>query len=1212
MLLLVFSISYGQYYDINTIIPNSPTTAKFEEVVLPKINEFNGTLDFKIPIYTITQDDITIPIYLQYDSRGVRVEEEAGWVGQSWTLVAGSIITRNQVGIPDDIKENVGFKPTSTPVINPITGTSSIYFCTVPEVYDNCGWFYSKNIIDDIISIEESNGSYVIGTHQDEIDYFWKINYGAADTAPDFFNMYLSGGQSERFFFEDLNTIHFSDKNSIKLNYSLDPNLGIQSFDVTDIKGTQYKFNNIEYLRYQRENYVSNSYPATPSTPAKTTPINRLASVPAFGPYSFWDAYGNAICWANTADPDASAIAERLWPKAWHVSEIKTTKGSRITYQYENETFYKLSNTNYQRNLYASTPSGGIFLAYNGTNELQKIVYPRLKSITWDLGEIRFISNATREDVYSNSDLHITSAAKKLDKIVIYDNRGNIIKQIAFKHSYKMAEGYSNSLPEHEKSLYKRLYLDEIQLIDSNSEEYNAYKFEYNSTLMPYKFSFEQDYWGYFNNNNGTSFLPNLWWYPDEQRDHIDQGLFSLYPRPSYSGQEKRSFDYHGGAIAFSDRRPNGTFSKAGTLEKVIYPTGGEMLLEYEQNQFSWRGTTVDGPGLRIKTTTLKESTNDVNPLIVDYVYDSNGQTNGKLRTLPVFAGTGRYLSPSTPTPSHYISSYPMNFFNSAFNADFGYTKVEKLFRGNTNGLEEKQFSFLIDLGATSYTDNHNNLIYETSINHMDTHLNYIISGAGDPLHIPNTTDYYPFPPETNVSIANGKPTAINSKDQNGNLVQSVSYNYEFDNNPNFIKSLFVSPGEGTAVIKYLSTKHLAVQNTVTDHFSNSQITNSTSYLYNEDYLISETSTVNSKGQTIREKHRYPRDLIVSGPSSNVYEQMVDKNMLDFSIEMVRSLNGSILSSEINAFRNITSNSQTSYAPSKFLELELFAPSVTYSNAVGISSGLQLDANMKEEIIYDRFDTKGNLTEYHRKDDVHTIIIWGYAQTLPVAKIENATYSQVSSYISNIQTLSNNDNDRTQDNSGSEGALRVALNNLRNVPSLASAMITTYTYDPLIGITSITDPRGQSVFYEYDTFNRLTLTKDLDGNIIQSNEYNYKNSEEVNSSNNNGNLPFTFGAASVPNSYLSPIPPSTTPNSICYTGTVFTRSVELSTTTPQIGSQIKINGTAATALWVENQWGSFYAGGIRWIRFFSHNNTVIWDVNPSTGVITGISSFNCN
>ena len=74
----------------------------------------------------------------------------------------------------------------------------------------------------------------------------------------------------------------------------------------------------------------------------------------------------------------------------------------------------------------------------------------------------------------------------------------------------------------------------------------------------------------------------------------------------------------------------------------------------------------------------------------------------------------------------------------------------------------------------------------------------------------------------------------------------------------------------------------------------------------------------------------------------------------------------------------------------------------------------------------------------------------------------------------------------------SETALRSALDSLRSHPELSGAMVTTYTYDPLVGVTSITDPRGRTTYYEYDEFNRLRQARDQEGHILSQNAYHYR------------------------------------------------------------------------------------------------------------------------
>jgi YD repeat-containing protein len=56
----------------------------------------------------------------------------------------------------------------------------------------------------------------------------------------------------------------------------------------------------------------------------------------------------------------------------------------------------------------------------------------------------------------------------------------------------------------------------------------------------------------------------------------------------------------------------------------------------------------------------------------------------------------------------------------------------------------------------------------------------------------------------------------------------------------------------------------------------------------------------------------------------------------------------------------------------------------------------------------------------------------------------------------------------------------------------ADAQMTTFTYLPLIGITSQMDPRGKITYYEYDEFNRLLIIRDQDRNVLKKYEYKYQ------------------------------------------------------------------------------------------------------------------------
>ncbi|TVZ27851.1 hypothetical protein JM83_2917 [Gillisia sp. Hel_I_86] len=158
----------------------------------------------------------------------------------------------------------------------------------------------------------------------------------------------------------------------------------------------------------------------------------------------------------------------------------------------------------------------------------------------------------------------------------------------------------------------------------------------------------------------------------------------------------------------------------------------------------------------------------------------------------------------------------------------------------------------------------------------------------------------------------------------------------------------------------------------------------------------------------------------------------------------------------------------------------------------GSMESSKLSDPLESRMVYKQYDNKGNPLEVSMVNGPTTVYIWGYNQQFPIAKIENATYSEVSSQVGNLQTKSNLDTDRTIGTSGTEGALRSALTTLRNTTALSDAMITTYTYDPLVGVTSVTDTKGYISYYSYDTFNRLQFIKDANGKILNEYKYNYK------------------------------------------------------------------------------------------------------------------------
>lgn len=76
------------------------------------------------------------------------------------------------------------------------------------------------------------------------------------------------------------------------------------------------------------------------------------------------------------------------------------------------------------------------------------------------------------------------------------------------------------------------------------------------------------------------------------------------------------------------------------------------------------------------------------------------------------------------------------------------------------------------------------------------------------------------------------------------------------------------------------------------------------------------------------------------------------------------------------------------------------------------------------------------------------------------------------------------------------GQTTVTLSGTGNIDEVrlypVGALMTSYTYDPLVGVKSINDARNQISYYEYDGFQRLMNVKDKDGNIIKHMDYHYQ------------------------------------------------------------------------------------------------------------------------
>lgn len=79
----------------------SPTVASLGKYGLTPVAYYTGIPQINIPIWEVKSNKLRLPISLSYNNNGLKVAEEASWVGLGWALQAGGIITRSVRGIPD-------------------------------------------------------------------------------------------------------------------------------------------------------------------------------------------------------------------------------------------------------------------------------------------------------------------------------------------------------------------------------------------------------------------------------------------------------------------------------------------------------------------------------------------------------------------------------------------------------------------------------------------------------------------------------------------------------------------------------------------------------------------------------------------------------------------------------------------------------------------------------------------------------------------------------------------------------------------------------------------------------------------------------------------------------------------------------------------------------------------------------------------------------
>ncbi|WP_437922377.1 hypothetical protein [Sphingobacterium sp. LRF_L2] len=262
--------------------------------------------------------------------------------------------------------------------------------------------------------------------------------------------------------------------------------------------------------------------------------------------------------------------------------------------------------------------------------------------------------------------------------------------------------------------------------------------------------------------------------------------------------------------------------------------------------------------------------------------------------------------------------------------------------------------------------------------------------------------------------------------------------------------------------------------------------------LYGE---LKKKTAYGSDGKKVENYFVYPYDY-----SSNTtwLTKLLEKNIIGNPIE-------SIQVREDNSIKRIVSGRYTSFDNSgrlnavyglNFSTGELNASEFKLSNRSlgllppnGTTGSFQPDTRYEKRVECISYDSYNNVQEIRENETLTTTYIWGYKGQYPVIKIENATYAEAVAALGGTgsataaMTALNADNVSDAVINGYAQTIRL---------NLKKSQVSSYTYKPLVGMTSMTDARGIRETYEYDGFQRLKSVLDFDSNILRNYRYNYK------------------------------------------------------------------------------------------------------------------------